>query len=118
MKAILIDPYKKEITIVEYTGELKNLYDLLECATVEAPIRYDNGDIMYCDEEAWIFPKDTYAGFDFKGWSYAILGKALVVGSGDEGEDVTCISQPEDFKDICWRDDIYMKHMGERMGIL
>jgi hypothetical protein len=119
MKAILIDPVTRTIKEVDHTGDLKSIYGHLECSTFEAPVTLNNGDIMYCDEEAWCRSKDgPYAGFMFLKWEYAILGKGLIVGTGTEGEDLPCKSNPDDFKDIIWKDDAEMTKQGLMSGLI
>lgn len=88
MKAILIDPDNKTVREVETTGLLNDIYRLLDCSMVECPVTYPNGDTVYCNEEAWMeFKEDEpAAGWMFNGFSYSILGKALIVGNNEEGE--------------------------------
>ena len=52
------------------------------------------------------------------GWSYSILGNALIVGTGEEGEDLPCKSDPADFNNIIWRNQAYMYAQGEMMGLI
>lgn len=119
MKTILIDPIKKTIEMVEHTGGLDSIYGLLECSTFEAPVSYDNGDAMYCDEEAWLnVSEEKLGGFIFPGWTYPILGKGLVVGSTDEGSDADCKSDITSFQSIIWKDDAQMKKHGRMIGML
>ena len=35
MRAILIDPFAKEITEVDYDGDYKKIYDLIDCKTFD-----------------------------------------------------------------------------------
>ena len=118
MKAILIDPIKKTIEEVEHTGDIDSIYKLLDCSMFETPIHYPNDDVMYCDESAWLHIKEPYAGFEFPGWSYAILGKGLIVGTNNEGEDVDCKSSINDFKTIIWKSQEEMKRQGYNMGMI
>ena len=37
MKAILINPHKETITEVEYSGNYKEIYDLIDCRTFDSP---------------------------------------------------------------------------------
>lgn len=118
MKAILIDPISKTVSEVEHAGDLESIYKLLDCSMFEAPIRYPNDDAMYCDEEAWMHLKEPYAGFMFPNWSYAILGKGLILGSTDEGEEADCQSSVDDFKSIIWMSQEEMTRQGKRMGLI
>jgi hypothetical protein len=120
IKAILIDPEHKRIREVQIERGLKGLYDILDCQMVEIPIHYPNGDIIYCNEEAWleVDPKDLLFGFEFPDWDYPILGKSLIVGSDDEGEDVDCRTKSDDLKEIIWRDNAFMRHTGIKIGMI
>ena len=120
MKALLINSQTRTITEVSYTGKLDDAYRLLNCAMIEAPVSFSNGDTMYCDEEAWlnVSEDDDLHGFMLPGWSYSILGNALIVGTSDEGEDVACKSEVKDFANTIWRDHAYMIRQGEAMGMI
>lgn len=120
MKALLIDPYNKEIREVIHDGTLKSIYLLLDCQMIEAPVSYDNNDIMYCNEEAWLRGgQDTIlAGFMFPNWSYAILERGLIVGTDEEGNDIDCKSKIEDFNNIIWKDHSEMTNQGILMELL
>ena len=121
MKALLIDSKARTITAVEQNN-LKDIYRLLHCDMVEAPVNFANGDTMYCDEEAWLKVSgekdEDLNGFMIPGWSYSILGNALIVGTGEEGEDLPCKSDPADFNNIIWRNQAYMYAQGEMMGLI
>jgi len=118
MKVILIDPDQQTVAVCNHDGTLESLYALLDCNSIEAPIRYDNNDTLYCDEESWITPKEKLSGFMFPNWSYPILGRGLIVGTDDEGEDIGCESSVDDFKDIIWCDHKTMTEHGMRIGML
>lgn len=121
MRAILIDPETKTVTEVQIDGSLHDIYKVLDCNMIEAPVRYPNGDFMYCDEEYWLTynPEEAPCGFMFPNWRYAILGKALIVGSDDEGNDVDCVSNPAEFEvNIVWRSPSDMVKQGIRMGMV
>lgn len=120
MKAILIDPDTQTVAVCEHDGGLESLYKLLDCQSIEAPIQYDNNDIMYCDEESWlhISDSDNLSGFMFPNWRYPILGRGLIVGTDDEGEDVDCNSDPLDFINIMWCNHVTMVKHGISIGML
>jgi hypothetical protein len=121
MKAILINPDTKEVTQVETTGQLKDIYRLLNCHMIEAPITYANRDVLYCNEEAWLeFNEDApQAGWMFNGFEYGILGKSMIIGMDDEGNEAdhktninVIINQ------IHWLSTGYMVRQGEAMGLV
>jgi len=118
MKAILIDPQNKSVTEVTVGKGLAAIYKMLDCSMIEAPVNYPNGDVMYCGEEAWLTYEETDTGFMFPEWSYAILGKALIVGTTPNGNDRDCKSKVSDFKNIIWKTETQMYLQGKRMGMV
>jgi len=121
MKAILIDPDNKTVREVETTGHLNDIYRLLDCHMVECPITYSNGDTIYVNEEAWMeFNEDEPAGgWMFNGFSYSILGKALIVGNNEEGESAD-VRTPVSviLNQIHWSSPKYMLTQGIAMGLV
>jgi hypothetical protein len=90
MKAILINSEAQLITEVIYHGKLQEIYDLLGCQYVEAPIHFANGDVVYMDEEACLHDDEFIkGGFDCmdRGDQWRIVGNGLLVGTKGEGED-------------------------------
>jgi len=119
MKAILIDPAKRTVSEVDIKkGSLKDIYKTLECSTFECPVSYPNGDTMYCDEEAWLTYDEEDTGFMFPDWSYAFLGKALIIGCTKGGNDADCKSKISDFKNIIWKSETQMYLQGRKMGLI
>lgn len=125
MKALLIDPDKKTITEVDYTEGaegLTEMYKILGCSTVEIPIFYDNGDMMFADEEGWLTydaKPEIRCGFAFNDWSYGILGKVLIVG-GDEDENIIDVQTTKEslLENIYWLDEAFMRRQGKQMGVI
>ena len=120
MKALLIDPVAKTVTEVDYKKGLKSLYKLLECEMVEAPVYFDNGDVLYCDEEAWLKVGDEpINGFILPGWHSPIIGRGLVVGTDHStGDDMPCMSSIEDVNRTSWCDPIHLRAWGEQIGLI
>ena len=128
MKAILIDPTSgvRSVTVIDLKEGLQAIYDVLGCGNIEAPIIYPNDDAMYVDGEIWFTfsekfdPEDEIkmGGFMFPGWSYPIFGKALIVGTDDEGDSADCRSEPADFWGIQWKNYDEMMNWGGRMGLV
>ena len=93
MKAILIDPANQTISEVETTGELHDIYRIMECNMVECPISFANGDTMYCNENFWLEVGDEeetrhFTGIMMANWSYPLMGKTLVIGNDVNTGDV------------------------------
>ena len=121
MYVLLINPEDHTITEKQIEPGLLNIYKILGCSMIEAPVIFPpNGDVLYCDEEAWlnVGDDDKLAGFSFPDWSYAILGKALVVGDNGEGEDADCTMKITDFDNIIWKANHSMRVQGENMGMI
>lgn len=117
---LLIDPQRKSIETTELENSLSGIYKLLDCTMIEAPVRFPNGDCMYCDEEAWLHYDEELkpAGFMFPDWRSPILGKALIVGSTPSGNDKDCKSKVDDFVNIKWVPFHIMRTYGQTIGII
>ena len=92
-KAILIDPFMKQVTHVpyEYGGSYTQITEYI--ATPEAPKPLfscvginDHGDSIYIDDEGLY--RDTQAYFAWEGYHQPLQGFGLVLGCDDEGETV------------------------------
>jgi hypothetical protein len=121
MKAILIDPKAKTITIIDIKFGLKPIYDLLKCSCFTCPVTYPNLDTLYVDDESWLtYDKTTKpAGFTFPDWSYPILGRGLIMGENEEGGSIDVKSTPADFlRDIIWMSPEEMYSHGISAGII
>jgi len=107
MKSILINPFDRTIKTVEYNGGLDEMYRLMGCGTISAPIEFDNLDTMFADDEGLFNPENSKGSIIMKGWSYPIVGKVLVCGCNDEGESVDVKTPIEFFeKEIKWVDEL------------
>lgn len=87
-KAILIDPFKCEITEVERdAADYTNIYPLLshESMTVDHfdVVRLDRGDGIFVDDEGLLKPCVRY--FLWDGYPQQLAGRGLIVGSNDAG---------------------------------
>lgn len=107
MKAYLINPFEKTVTVVDYNGKLEQLYELMGCTMVSAPVEFDNMDTMFADDEGLFNPENSKGSFMMKDWSYPIVGKILVVGCDEEGNSVDVKTPIEFFeKEAIWVDEI------------
>jgi len=100
MKALLIDPSNQTITEIEFDGGLEAIYKIMECNMVEAPIEFENGDILWCDEEGKLkYEDEIIGGITYtKDWYDVITGKCLVTGIDEEGDTCDCKSTPDYIK--------------------
>jgi len=76
MKAILINPFNQTITEVEYSGNFKEIYKLIECSTFTC-VNVDDDNTLYVDDEGLLYETNEY--FNWKNYS-DLAGKALLLG--------------------------------------
>ena len=81
MKGILINPFDETIKEVVYTGDYREIYDLVECRTFDVVNIYDTQD-MYIDDEGLLINNQRY--FSINDRTFA--GKGLLLSHNDEGE--------------------------------
>ena len=82
MKAILINPFDETITEVEYSGDFKQIYKLIDCDYFTISRLCDSDD-LFVDDEGLLKP-NRY--FTWSGQPFA--GKGLILGHDDEGESI------------------------------
>ena len=81
MKGILINPFDTTIKEVVYTGDFREIYDLVDCRTFDC-VRLTIENDMYVDDEGLMRNNQMY--FTMNDRVYA--GKALLLAHDDEGE--------------------------------
>ena len=90
MRAILIDPFAKEITEVDYDGDYKKIYDLIDCKTFDVVSVPSGNDGIYVDDEGLYAPKQAWFTYRFNPHpmhkNIQLVNKALVVGCDEDGE--------------------------------
>jgi len=85
MRAILINPWTKEITEVAYNGDFNQMYRLLsnplgsKVKVFTCVLELDNGDTLYVDNEG--FMKKSNRVFEIKGAVFA--GNGLIIGEDE-----------------------------------
>ena len=75
MKAILINPFNQTITEVEYSGNFKEIYKLIDCSTFDC-INIDDNNTLFVDDEG-LLQQNRY--FYWKDYTN-LAGKALIIG--------------------------------------
>jgi hypothetical protein len=119
MKAILIDPFNKTVTEVEYSGNYKHIYELLSHEThpvdrFEA-VYIEKGDAIFVDEEGLF--KERTEFFVYHGYDQPLAGKGLVLGCDDEGESISPISTLDEIKNkIIWQEGIQLDRIESYEG--
>jgi len=92
MKAYLIDPFKSEVTEVEYDGNYESIYAHIHCETFDV-VRIGEGDVIYIDDEGLLKAENPLNGqrwFAFNG--YPLAGYGLVLGTDENGESIAPVS--------------------------
>tara|TARA_R110001606_G_C14974028_1_gene603541 strand:- start:167 stop:517 length:351 start_codon:yes stop_codon:yes gene_type:complete len=97
MKGILINPLDKTIKEVVYTGDFREIYDLVDCRTFDC-VMVDSENDMYIDDEGLYVDDQKYFRMVELGANYA--GKALVLGHDDEGETISTTLTLQMVKDV------------------
>tara|TARA_B100000780_G_C20719638_1_gene286035 strand:+ start:72 stop:419 length:348 start_codon:yes stop_codon:yes gene_type:complete len=83
MKAILINPFNQTIKEAVYTGDFKEIYDLVECRTFDC-VYLDNVEVLYVDDEGLLQGDTKYFSINGK----VLAGKGLVLGTDADGETI------------------------------
>lgn len=83
MRAYLIDPEARTLSVVDYTN---NICELIGAERFDAARFSDQGDVVYVDDEG-LFGSPTTL-FLIEGYPQPLAGKGLVVGTDAEGNDI------------------------------
>jgi len=81
MKGILINPHEETITEVEYSGNYKEIYDIINCRTFDVATIYNTQDI-YVDDEGLLIDNQRFFSINDRTFG----GKGLLLSHDDEGE--------------------------------
>lgn len=104
MKALLIEPRAKAISLVELPddtdGQMKAMYEHLKCdlfSTVAVQRTEEGGDTMFVDDMG-MYRSPLWCDdiFKFTGYPIPLIGNALVLGNDAAGETVPVSMTPED----------------------
>lgn len=87
MKAILIDVKKEEVREVEHDDTLKNIYELVECATFDV-VRIDNTNGIYVDDEGLFVEDQLFFTYHGDTYSQTLAGNGLILGVDSEGNSI------------------------------
>ena len=113
MKAYLIDPINKIVSVVDYNGDYQTINKLINSQRgFDAVYGFRNEDTLYVDDEG-LLRKENY-GFEFTydNWHVApLMGKALVLGTDEKGESVAVKSTLEEVESkIRWIGKVEIYH--------
>lgn len=104
MKAILINPQDKTVTEVDYSGEYKQIYKLIDAMCFDA-VRINGSETIYVDDEGLINNKGETVGFFYVKGQHpiALAGKGLVLATDSRGKSIaTSFTVPEVEAMIDW----------------
>ena len=113
MKAYLIDPINKIVSVVDYNGDYQTINKLINSQRgFDAVYGFRNEDTLYVDDEG-LLTKENYC-FEFtydNGHIAPLMGKALVLGTDAEGESVAVKSTLEEVESkIRWIGKVAIYH--------
>ena len=96
MKAILINSFDESVSEVDYNGDYKEIYNLIDCDTFDV-VPLDHTNDMYVDDEGLLKNPNRY----FKYGQQTLAGIGLILAHDDEGESVgTTLNSAEVFKNV------------------
>ena len=115
MRGILINPHEETITEVEYSGNYKEIYSLIDCRTFDC-VRITPNEDMYIDDEGLLMDNQRYFTLLGTGLNN-FAGKALLLSHDDEGETTATNWTLQDVKNMVqWlpeghKEEPYMEFM-------
>ena len=135
MQAYKIDPKAKTITPVEYTGDYKQIAELIgEGTQYFTTVNLGGGDTLFVDDEGLLtIPEEGRAFFTMKGYSnpnlrahpkcrgqQPLIGCAVLLGTDAEGEPVSpTATGVERLKNaLRWHDEPFTQADVVKMGPL
>lgn len=86
MRAIIIDPEKRLISVGEYNGNIREIQEIIGCDVFECPVMMRKGDTLFVDEMGLFKPELVEWLFKYNDFTYTFLGKAMIIGSNVDGE--------------------------------
>lgn len=87
MFAILIDPSAKTITPTELSSDFRDISKQLQC-NLFTSLRLNDSAVMFLDDEGLF--KESPSLFKLRDYPSPLAGRALVVGTDEEGETQPC----------------------------
>lgn len=88
MRAILIDPFKRDITEIDIDPSLDNLYSTLGVDLITI-VRWDNKHALIIDDEGLLKEKESMEYFWVKGSDQPFAGRGLLLGD-EYGDNRPC----------------------------
>lgn len=106
MIAYLIDPGAQEVREVEYNGDYKHIYRLIDCQCFDVVRVNNHGDGIFLDDEGYI-TNGIKSTFMWLGINHVLVGKGLLLGVDNQGESVSPRMSLEAVRNsVVWTGDI------------
>lgn len=86
MKAILVNSTSKSVSEINVSGSFDSICEALNCKTLQLFHQFENGDIIYIDDEAPNQPHDQW--FYMGGTAHPFPANALILGTTDDGDEI------------------------------
>ena len=104
MKAFIILPQSRSIEEVNYSGDYKQIYDLIGARAFDIARLYKNGDGAYVDDEG-LYAENQFFWIH-RNYPSPLAGTALLLGCNEEGEDTAPNTSIEQLiEDVKWVGD-------------
>jgi hypothetical protein len=84
MKAILINPFAKAVSEVDFNGHYTHICDLIDCSLFTV-VRLARREVLFVDDEGLLHDKPQ-AFFSWHGYPHPLAGRGLVIGEEGDGE--------------------------------
>jgi hypothetical protein len=106
MKAILIDPFTREVRQVETDGHYTSIYPLLGITSpFDIIILNAAQDTLYVDDEGWLKPHVEQDYFWWQGYNQLLAGRGLILGTTPDGEAASTTFNVETVRQLVrWQD--------------
>jgi hypothetical protein len=95
MKAILIDPFEQTVKEVQYSGDFRDIYKLIEAECFDCA-RIKGRDGIFVDDEGLLNAPTHF--FEHSEYHSPLAGKGLIVGCDEEGESADCQTTLDEVK--------------------
>lgn len=99
MKSFLIDPFNQKIEVAIYSGDYKDISKIIEADSglFDVVRLYANQDVAFVDDEGLYVENQKF--WIHKNYPTPLAGKALVLGTDDEGDSISPATSIEQLKD-------------------
>jgi hypothetical protein len=95
MKAILIDPFEQTVKEVDYSGDFRDIYKLIDAECFDCA-RIKGTDGIFVDDEGLLNAPTHF--FEHSEYPSPLAGKGLIVGCDEEGESADCKTTLDEVK--------------------